>query len=57
MKMSSKNKMHEMGESKKDRMSEYGSAMGGMKKMAKKAVAKKTAKKAVAKKVAKKKMK
>jgi hypothetical protein len=55
MKMSAKNKMHEMGEGKKARMSEYGSAMGGMKKMAKKAVAKKTAKKAVAKKMAKKK--
>jgi len=51
MKMSAKNKMHEMGEGKKARMSEYGSATGGMKKMAKK-----TAKK-VAKKVAKKKMK
>ena len=51
--MSSKNKMHEMGEGKKARMSEYGSATGGMKK----AVAKRTAKKAVAKKVAKKKMK
>jgi hypothetical protein len=49
MKMSTKNKMHEMGEGKKARMNEYGSAMGGMKK-----VAKKTAKKA-AKKIAKKK--
>ena len=55
MKMSAKNKMHEMGEGKKARMSEYGSAMGGMKKMAKKAVAKKTAKKMVMKKMGKKK--
>mgnify|MGYP006921417239 CR=1 FL=1 len=48
MKMSMKNKMHEMGEGKKERMMEYGSPKAGMKK--------KTAKK-VAKKVAKKKMK
>ena len=44
MKMSAKNKKHEMGESKKERMMEYGSAKAGMKKAAKK-VAKKKAKK------------
>lgn len=44
MKMSAKNKKHEMGESKKERMMEYGSAKAGMKKAAKKAV-KKMAKK------------
>lgn len=59
MKMSAKNKMHEMGESKKERMMEYGSPKAGMKKMAKKAVikkavVKKVAKKAVAKKMGKK---
>jgi hypothetical protein len=42
--MSAKNKKHEMGESKKERMMEYGSAKAGMKKAAKK-VAKKKAKK------------
>jgi len=46
MKMSAKNKKHEMGEGKKNRMSEYGSATGGMKKKAAKKTAKKTAKKA-----------
>ena len=55
MKMSAKNKMHEMGENKKERMMEYGSPKAGMKKMAKKAVAKRVAKKAIAKKIAKKK--
>jgi hypothetical protein len=34
--MSAKNKKHEMGEGKKDRMMEYGSAKAGMMKMAKK---------------------
>ena len=46
MKMSAKNKKHEMGESKKDRMMEYGSAKAGMKKsVAKKATPKKMGKK------------
>lgn len=45
MKMSAKNKKHEMGEGKKERMMEYGSAKAGMKKAAKKAVAKKMGKK------------
>lgn len=46
MKMSAKNKKHEMGESKKERMMEYGSAKAGMKKAAKKAVKKMAKKKA-----------
>lgn len=54
MKMSAKNKMHEMGEGKKERMMEYGSPKAGMKPVMKKAVAKKVAKKS-AKKIAKKK--
>lgn len=44
MKMSAKNKKHEMGEGKKERMMEYGSVKAGMKKPAKK-VAKKAKKK------------
>ena len=40
MKMSAKNKKHEMGEGKKERMMEYGSAKAGMKKAAKKSVKK-----------------
>ena len=43
--MSAKNKKHEMGEGKKDRMMEYGSAKAGMKKMAKKSAPKKMGKK------------
>jgi hypothetical protein len=54
MKMSAKNKMHEMGEGKKARMNEYGSAMGGMKKKTAKKAAKKVAKKMVMKKMGKK---
>ena len=46
MKMSAKNKKHEMGEGKKERMMEYGSAKAGMKKAAKKAVKKMAKKKA-----------
>jgi hypothetical protein len=45
MKMSAKNKKHEMGEGKKDRMMEYGSAKAGMKKSAKKVAPKKMGKK------------
>ena len=46
MKMSAKNKKHEMGESKKERMMEYGSAKAGMKKMTmKKSAPKKMGKK------------
>jgi hypothetical protein len=45
MKMSAKNKKHEMGEGKKDRMMEYGSAKAGMKKAAKKSAPKKMGKK------------
>lgn len=41
MKMSAKNKKHEMSEGKKERMMEYGSAKAGMKKMAKKSMVKK----------------
>jgi hypothetical protein len=47
MKMSAKNKKHEMGESKKERMMEYGSPKAGMKK--------KTGKKSAPKKMGKKK--
>lgn len=50
MKMSAKNKKHEMGEGKKERMMEYGSAKAGMKKMAKKSPAKKMAMKKMGKK-------
>ena len=52
MKMSAKNKKHEMGEGKKARMMEYGSSTAGMKKTAKKSAkkaAKKTMKKAAPK--------
>jgi hypothetical protein len=45
MKMSAKNKKHEMGESKKERMMEYGSAKAGMKKAGKKSAPKKMGKK------------
>jgi len=45
MKMSAKNKKHEMGEGKKDRMMEYGSAKAGMKKASKKSAPKKMGKK------------
>lgn len=45
MKMSAKNKKHEMGEGKKERMMEYGSAKAGMKKAVKKSVVKKMGKK------------
>jgi hypothetical protein len=45
MKMSAKNKKHEMGESKKERMMEYGSAKAGMKKAPKKSAPKKMGKK------------
>jgi len=45
MKMSAKNKKHEMGESKKERMMEYGSAKAGMKKASKKSAPKKMGKK------------
>ena len=43
--MSAKNKKHEMGESKKERMMEYGSAKAGMKKASKKSAPKKMGKK------------
>jgi hypothetical protein len=45
MKMSAKNKKHEMGESKKERMMEYGSPKAGMKKTSKKSAPKKMGKK------------
>jgi hypothetical protein len=45
MKMSAKNKKHEMGEGKKERMMEYGSAKAGMKKSVKKSTSKKMGKK------------
>ena len=47
MKMSAKNKKHEMGEGKKERMMEYGSAKAGMKKAAVKKMVKKAVKKKV----------
>lgn len=43
--MSAKNKKHEMGESKKERMMEYGSPKAGMKKTGKKSAPKKMGKK------------